>query len=101
MNAPARASGLLRRTDAALEVFAVEQCQGVLGQVVVTLLRNQQEFPQARVGFFGGQKRPRTGVLWFHVSHAYEHYGNLVTYMRMKGLVPPTSEPGFRGQPRK
>ena len=45
------------------------------------------------VGFFGGQKRPRTGVLWFHVSHAYEHYGNLVTYMRIKGIVPPSSEP--------
>jgi uncharacterized damage-inducible protein DinB len=46
-----------------------------------------------QVGFFGGQKRSRAGVLWFHVSHAYEHYGNLVTYMRIKGIVPPSSEP--------
>jgi hypothetical protein len=22
-----------------------------------------------------------------------EHYGNLVTYMRIKGIVPPSSEP--------
>lgn len=37
-------------------------------------------------------KRPRLGVLWFHISHAFEHYGNLVTYMRIKGIVPPSSE---------
>jgi uncharacterized damage-inducible protein DinB len=26
-------------------------------------------------------------------SHNNEHYGNLVTYMRVKGIVPPSSEP--------
>ena len=36
-------------------------------------------------------KRPRLGVLWFQISHAFEHYGNLVTYMRLKGIVPPSS----------
>jgi hypothetical protein len=25
--------------------------------------------------------------------HVSEHYGNLVTYMRMKGMVPPSSQP--------
>jgi uncharacterized damage-inducible protein DinB len=37
-------------------------------------------------------KRPRVALLWFHISHAFEHYGNLVTYMRLKGIVPPSSE---------
>jgi uncharacterized damage-inducible protein DinB len=32
-------------------------------------------------------------VLNLNVSHSWEHYGNLVTYMRLKGIVPPTSEP--------
>jgi uncharacterized damage-inducible protein DinB len=32
-------------------------------------------------------------VLNLNVSHTWEHYGNLVTYMRLKGIVPPTSEP--------
>jgi uncharacterized damage-inducible protein DinB len=41
-------------------------------------------------------KRPRISILWFHVSHAYEHYGNLVTYLRLKGIVPPSSEPRTR-----
>lgn len=31
----------------------------------------------------------------FHTAHAFEHYGNIVTYMRLKGIVPPSSEPPF------
>lgn len=36
---------------------------------------------------------PRLMVFAFNNSHSYEHYGNLVTYMRLKGIVPPSSEP--------
>ena len=38
---------------------------------------------------------PRLTVLAFHTAHAFEHYGNLVTYMRLRGIVPPSSEPPF------
>lgn len=38
--------------------------------------------------------RPRLALMWFHISHVFEHYGNLVTYMRLKGIVPPSSESG-------
>jgi uncharacterized damage-inducible protein DinB len=31
-------------------------------------------------------------ALWGNISHSNEHYGNLVTYMRLKGLVPPSTE---------
>lgn len=41
---------------------------------------------------FFGRDRTRAGTLNFNNAHSYEHYGNLVTYMRMKGLVPPSSE---------
>ena len=44
------------------------------------------------VKFFTGPT-PRLMVLAFNNSHDYEHYGNLVTYMRLKGIVPPSSEP--------
>jgi uncharacterized damage-inducible protein DinB len=44
------------------------------------------------VPFYFGQT-PRVSVLYFAVTHAYEHYGNLVTYMRLKNIVPPSSEP--------
>jgi hypothetical protein len=30
-----------------------------------------------------------------------EHYGNLVTYMRIKGIVPPTSEQGQMPTPKQ
>ena len=36
---------------------------------------------------------PRLSVMYFVVTHTYEHYGNLVTYMRLKNIVPPSSEP--------
>jgi len=39
-----------------------------------------------------GQKATRIGILDFNITHTYEHYGNLVTYMRIKGIVPPSSE---------
>ena len=35
-----------------------------------------------------------------NTAHTDEHYGNLVTYLRMKGIVPPTSE-NPPGQPPK
>jgi len=38
-------------------------------------------------------KRPnRFGMLNWNLWHTWEHYGNVVVYLRMKGLVPPSSE---------
>jgi len=34
----------------------------------------------------------RVGVLAFNNAHDFEHYGNVVTYMRLKGMVPPSSQ---------
>ena len=36
----------------------------------------------------------RLGVLSFSAAHDAEHYGNVVTYLRARGLVPPSSQPG-------
>jgi uncharacterized damage-inducible protein DinB len=38
-----------------------------------------------------GQTVPRLNALTLNAVHNGEHYGNVVTYMRMKGLVPPSS----------
>ena len=35
---------------------------------------------------------PKARFLITNISHDNEHYGNLVTYMRIKGLVPPSTE---------
>jgi len=44
---------------------------------------------------FGSMHVARLTVFSLNTAHTDEHYGNMVTYMRLKGLVPPTSE----GQP--
>ncbi len=48
-----------------------------------------------------GTDMPKVGVLTANLLHTVEHYGNLVTYMRMKNIVPPTSEPEFMKQMMK
>jgi hypothetical protein len=40
-----------------------------------------------------GDKTTRYGAISLNAVHNGEHYGNLVTYLRMKGMVPPSSQP--------
>lgn len=40
-----------------------------------------------------GQQRSKQFILLMNATHDNEHYGNLVTYMRMNGMVPPSSRP--------
>jgi uncharacterized damage-inducible protein DinB len=42
---------------------------------------------------FGGMRITKLGAMDFNTAHNMEHYGNLVTYMRINGIVPPSSEP--------
>lgn len=39
-----------------------------------------------------GMNMTKMGVLVLNAAHDMEHYGNIVTYMRMKGMVPPSSQ---------
>jgi len=41
-----------------------------------------------------GSESTRLGVLSANNAHMSEHYGNLVTYLRAMGKVPPSSQPG-------
>ena len=36
-------------------------------------------------------RRTKIGALIYNTSHINEHYGNLVTYLRLNGMVPPSS----------
>jgi len=36
-------------------------------------------------------KSPRLRLATFGVAHAYDHYGQMVEYLRMNGIVPPAS----------
>jgi uncharacterized damage-inducible protein DinB len=46
-------------------------------------------------GPYGG-KTTRLGVSTLAVWHATDHYGQLVVYLRMNGIVPPASAPATR-----
>ncbi len=55
----------------------------------------------AQLVTFDGSPMSKLGVLDVNNLHSSEHYGNLVTYLRMKHIVPPSSEPGFAVKPPK
>ena len=50
---------------------------------------------------FFDRDMPKLGVLEINNMHDYEHYGNLVTYLRLKGIVPPSSEQPPQQPPKK
>ena len=41
----------------------------------------------------GTSNRSKFGAVFYNTQHINEHYGNIVTYMRLQGLVPPSSAP--------
>ncbi|HEU0298758.1 MAG TPA: DinB family protein [Longimicrobium sp.] len=52
----------------------------------------QSDQAAMQVGNLFGQQRTRLGMLALNAAHDFEHYGNIVTYMRLKGMVPPSSQ---------
>jgi uncharacterized damage-inducible protein DinB len=40
----------------------------------------------------GQSQHTRLRMLWGNTVHDTSHYGNIVTYLRIKGLVPPSTE---------
>jgi uncharacterized damage-inducible protein DinB len=40
----------------------------------------------------GGNRNMKLRLLWMNVVHDQSHYGNIVTYLRIKGIVPPSTE---------
>lgn len=48
----------------------------------------------------GPQQFSEFGVLNVNLLHSTLHYGNLITYMRLKNIVPPSSEPPFGPPPK-
>lgn len=40
----------------------------------------------------GGSRNTKMRLLWMNIAHDELHYGNMVTYLRIKGIVPPSTE---------
>ena len=67
---------------------SVAYCDGVYGSLTEASVVEMVTPPGARNAI------PRAQPLFANASHNVEHYGNLVTYFRMKGLVPPSTKRG-------
>ena len=52
----------------------------------------KESFAYCDVAYDQMTDRGNLTLLWKNVLHDGEHYGNLVTYLRIKGLVPPSTE---------
>jgi uncharacterized damage-inducible protein DinB len=50
---------------------------------------------------FQGNDTPKLSVLSANIMHTVGHRGNLITYLRIKGIVPPTSDPEFMQEATK
>jgi uncharacterized damage-inducible protein DinB len=89
-------TGIEKAVKAKSELLAalregITYCNGVYDNMT------DQKGSTETVPFYFGPT-PRLSVLYFVVTHTYEHYGNLVTYMRLKNIVPPSSEPAKPSQ---
>ena len=51
----------------------------------------QTDAAASATGNMFGRPTSRLGMLITNAAHNAEHYGNIVTYMRMKGMTPPSS----------
>jgi uncharacterized damage-inducible protein DinB len=46
-----------------------------------------------QVTLFGDMKTARLSVGAFSTAHPFDHYGQMVEYLRMNGIIPPASRP--------
>ncbi|HXG69299.1 MAG TPA: DinB family protein [Gemmatimonadaceae bacterium] len=72
-------AGLIAALRTSTEYCARAYAQSDVASTVETML-------------FGG-KSTRFSALMLNTMHNAEHYGNLVTYLRIRGMVPPSSQP--------
>ena len=78
-------------TTKASIVKALDGAIAYCDQVYNTL--DDAKAAQMVAGAFGGPLGARAANLIGNTNHFNEHYGNLVTYLRINGLVPPSSAP--------
>jgi uncharacterized damage-inducible protein DinB len=75
----ARLVGLLNDTNTRCSAYMATLTDRMLADVVTTTSAAQQ------------LQAVRGNAIMFAIAHSNEHYGNLVTYLRVKGLVPPAA----------
>ena len=61
-----------------------------LGHLVISTLTDKNAMDQVE---FRGRNLPKLDLAIYALTHANEHYGQMVVYLRMCGIVPPASLP--------
>ena len=67
---------------------AIKSSFDYLAKARENMTKQQKE---TMVKFMGGSQ-PAGNVLDFTIFHSLQHYGNVIVYMRLKGMVPPSSQ---------
>jgi uncharacterized damage-inducible protein DinB len=90
---PAAGKGLDKLTDKAVLVPAVIEAFAYCDDAFAKLTE-QNALEMLTIGTAPNQRQvARANQLTMAIAHGNEHYGNLVTYMRIHGIVPPSSTP--------
>jgi len=63
-----------------------DACDGVINSLT-------DEDATKTVSMGRGGARPKFAVLWGVITHSNEEYGYLSVYLRLKGIVPPSTQP--------
>ncbi len=61
-----------------------------LGHKAIATLTTENALEQIP---FGRRKLPRLDLAFYALTHANDHYGQMVVYLRMCGIIPPASRP--------
>jgi uncharacterized damage-inducible protein DinB len=67
---------------------SIAYCDGVYGTMTDAAVVEMVKMGQGEKATQAMRGRPLIG----NISHDNEHYGNIVTYLRIKGIVPPSTE---------
>ena len=83
---------------------SIDHCKAVYASMTDAKLLQPMPPPAPATPPAAGAPAPRPTVplnrLLGNLTHDWEHYGNLVTYLRLKGLVPPSTERATAGRGR-
>jgi len=91
---PVAGKGLMKTTTDKAAVMQLVKDSFAFCDDVMAGLTNENVLEMLTVGTAPNQRQiARANQLTMLVVHGNEHYGNLVTYMRIKGIVPPSSTP--------
>ena len=85
---PMKQTGFEKTLSAKADVLKVIRDAGAYCQKAYAMSDAQA----AEVTTIWNQRQPKIRGMMDNAAHDWEHYGNIVTYMRIKGLVPPSSQ---------